>query len=49
MSPAALELLKEYNWPGNIRELRNVIERAMIFCDEAIIDVQHLPAEVNKK
>ncbi len=46
MTPAALELLKEYNWPGNIRELRNVIERAMIFCDEATIDVQHLPAEL---
>ena len=46
MTPAALDLLKEYNWPGNIRELRNVIERAMIFCDEATIDVQHLPAEL---
>lgn len=46
MTPAALELLKKYSWPGNIRELRNVIERAMIFCDEATIDVNHLPAEV---
>jgi DNA-binding NtrC family response regulator len=46
MTPAALDLLKKYQWPGNIRELRNVIERAMIFCDEATIDVQHLPAEL---
>ncbi|HDN04697.1 MAG TPA: sigma-54-dependent Fis family transcriptional regulator [Chloroflexi bacterium] len=46
MTPAALELLKEYSWPGNIRELRNVIERAMIFCDEATLDVNHLPAEL---
>jgi two-component system response regulator AtoC len=46
MTPAALELLKVYRWPGNIRGLRNVIERAMIFCDEATIDVNHLPAEV---
>jgi DNA-binding NtrC family response regulator len=46
MAPAALELLKEYPWPGNIRELRNVIERAMIFCDDATIDLQHLPAEL---
>ena len=46
MNPAALDLLKKYQWPGNIRELRNVIERAMIFCDEATIDVQHLPAEL---
>ena len=49
MTPAALDLLKAYDWPGNIRELRNVIERAMIFCDEATIDVQHLPAELKKK
>jgi len=49
MTPAALDLLKKYSWPGNIRELRNVIERAMIFCDEATIDVQHLPAEVKVK
>jgi formate hydrogenlyase transcriptional activator len=27
------ELLERYHWPGNIRELQNVIERAMIFCD----------------
>lgn len=46
MTPAALELLKKYSWPGNIRELRNVIERAMIFCDEATIDVNHMPAEI---
>jgi len=46
MTPAALELLKAYSWPGNIRELRNVIERAMIFCDEATLDINHLPAEI---
>lgn len=49
MTPAALVLLKKYSWPGNIRELRNVIERAMIFCDESTIDVQHLPAELKEK
>ncbi len=48
MTPAALELLKKYSWPGNIRELRNVIERAMIFCDEATIDINHLPAEIKE-
>lgn len=46
VTPAVMDLLKDYDWPGNIRELRNVIERAMIFCDDAVIDVQHLPAEV---
>ena len=49
MTPAALDLLKKYAWPGNIRELRNVIERAMIFCDDATIDVQHLPTDVKEK
>lgn len=46
MTPGALDLMKKYSWPGNIRELRNVIERAMIFCDEATIDINHLPAEL---
>ena len=31
VEPAVLETLKQYSWPGNIRELRNVIERAMNF------------------
>ena len=33
-TPAAAELLQKYPWPGNIRELRNVIERTMILCKE---------------
>ncbi len=44
-TPKALQLLVEYNWPGNIRELANVLERTMLFCDDPIIDVQHLPSE----
>lgn len=46
MSPKAMDILKAHDWPGNIRELRNVIERAMLFCDEATIDVTHLPSEI---
>jgi DNA-binding NtrC family response regulator len=42
----AMAALVAHHWPGNIRELRNVIERAMLFCDEAAIDLQHLPPEV---
>lgn len=30
LSPAALKLLREYSWPGNLRELRNVLERALV-------------------
>jgi len=41
-----MQALTAYRWPGNIRELRNVIERAMLFCDEAAIDRSHLPPEL---
>ncbi|MBI3361317.1 MAG: sigma-54-dependent Fis family transcriptional regulator [Chloroflexi bacterium] len=45
-SARAMEALKAYGWPGNIRELRNVIERAMLFCDGETLDVGHLPVEI---
>jgi len=45
-SPAAAELLGQYPWPGNIRELRNVIERTMILTAESEIDAGHLPEEI---
>jgi nitrogen regulation protein NR(I) len=40
------ELLVGYPWPGNIRELENVIERAVLFCDRELISVADLPPEV---
>jgi two-component system, NtrC family, response regulator AtoC len=45
-TPASAELLKNYPWPGNIRELRNVIERTMILCKETEIDAADLPEEL---
>jgi transcriptional regulator with GAF, ATPase, and Fis domain len=36
MTPQALEMLKRYHWPGNIRELRNVVERAATMCSGQI-------------
>jgi two-component system response regulator AtoC len=42
LSEPALEKLKDYHWPGNIRELRNVIERAVIVADEPQITPKHL-------
>ena len=43
----AADLLARYHWPGNIRELRNVLERALLHAGGAIaVDVQHLPPEV---
>jgi DNA-binding NtrC family response regulator len=47
VAPRAMQALMAHNWPGNIRELRNVIERAMLFCDDACLDLPHLPAEIS--
>jgi DNA-binding NtrC family response regulator len=48
ITPRAMKALVAYDWPGNIRELRNAIERAMLFCDDAALDINHLPADVIK-
>ena len=45
-TPAAAELLQHYPWPGNIRELKNVIERTMILTPEGDIDAMSLPEEI---
>ncbi len=41
-SPAAVEAMRQYAWPGNLRELRNVIERAMILCGGEVIEADDL-------
>lgn len=46
LSGDALDTLLAYNYPGNIRELENIIERAMIFCKGAVIEAGHLPTEL---
>jgi transcriptional regulator with PAS, ATPase and Fis domain len=43
VSEDAMQLLQRYRWPGNIRELQNVLEQAMWFAERDIIDVGHLP------
>lgn len=48
LSREVREALIAYSWPGNARELRNVIERATILCDGGLITLDHLPAEVRK-
>lgn len=45
ITPRALTALYSHSWPGNIRELQNAIERAMLFCDDATIDIHHLSNE----
>ena len=47
ISQRALEALVKYQWPGNIRELSNAIERALLFCDDPVIDLIHLPADIS--
>lgn len=42
----AMMQLRQYGWPGNIRELRNVLERARLFADDGEIRLEHLPAEL---
>ncbi|WP_111309728.1 sigma-54-dependent transcriptional regulator [Confluentibacter sediminis] len=42
ITPDALAILTRYDWPGNIRELENIMQRAVIMCDK-LIDVEHLP------
>ncbi|CAM5762550.1 sigma-54-dependent transcriptional regulator [Bosea minatitlanensis] len=45
-SPAALAAMSAYDWPGNIRELHNCVERALIVAKGSAIDVQDLPREL---
>ncbi|MGC8811679.1 MAG: sigma-54 dependent transcriptional regulator [bacterium] len=46
VSDKTLNFLLNYPWPGNIRELKNVLERAFIICDEGWIEPEHLPPEL---
>ncbi len=46
--PRVMNALVSYMWPGNIRELRNTIERALLLCDGAEIDLAHLPEEIRQ-
>ena len=48
IAPEALELLMRYPWPGNIRELENVIQRAVIMCDKRI-EIDNLPDNLKFK
>lgn len=42
----ALGRLRAYSWPGNIRELRNVLERACLLADDSVIRIEHLPDDM---
>jgi len=46
ISPAALALLQGYDWPGNVRQLRNVLEGIIVMCPHTVIDVPDLPETI---
>ena len=48
LSQAALKVLLDYDFPGNVRELENVIEHACILCGAGQIRVEHLPARIRR-
>jgi len=46
VDPEAQRRLLAYDWPGNIRELQNVLERAMLLAEQDVIGPEHLPPDV---
>jgi transcriptional regulator with PAS, ATPase and Fis domain len=46
VSDSALKIMKAYSFPGNIRELKNILERAVLLCDGKVIEMAHLPNEM---
>lgn len=46
ISGNAVEMLKDYHWRGNVRELENIIERAVLLCSKELIDVNDLSEEI---
>ncbi len=47
ISPEALELLCQYSWPGNIRELRNCIERMVVLSRYEVLELSDVPANIS--
>ena len=43
VSQVVMQALLQHNWPGNIRELRNAIERLVVFSDNGLVNVQRSP------
>jgi transcriptional regulator with PAS, ATPase and Fis domain len=46
VSPLVLDALRAYDWPGNIRQLRNAVERAMLFCDTDTLEIGHFSPDI---
>jgi len=48
VSHECLKLFDNFSWPGNLRQLRNVIERAVLLAEDVILP-SHLPSEISKQ
>lgn len=46
ITTAAMQVLQKYRWPGNIRELNNVLERSLLFCDSDTLGLENLPSDI---
>lgn len=46
IADGVLTVLQQYDWPGNVRQLRNAIDRAKVLADENIIELRNFPAEI---
>jgi PAS domain S-box-containing protein len=49
IAPEALSLLMAHDWPGNIRELENTVERSFVLCEQGTIGISHLPDELRTR
>jgi DNA-binding NtrC family response regulator len=45
----AMQAFEAYDWPGNVRELRNILERALVLAGGGVVDVDHLPVELQRR
>lgn len=46
IAKGVLNVLQQYDWPGNVRQVRNAIERAKVLADENVIELRNFPAEI---
>lgn len=49
ISKEALQAMMDYSWPGNIRQLESVMERAYIMCEGESIELEHIPEEIQQQ
>ncbi len=49
ITEAAMQAMMAYDWPGNARELRNILERALVLAGGGFVDIDHLPVELQRQ